>query len=516
MARLYKERDFEQFMEKKDDILAEVDAAKAIMLEPTLVDIKAINQIILNFLMEKNRKLYGGLALHYLMIKKNPKEAIYGEFNPGDIDFYSPDPLRDTVEICNRIYKGGYYPVDGRNAQHKDTYKIFVNYKDFCDITYVPKNIYNRMPYETYNFGRDKVLTLIHPHFMTVDIFRMLSDPILSYWRIDKNFKRLISMLKYYPFPEKKNPINITGSNEYLDMALDKSLDFIKSKFHSCIVIGFYAYNYFLMKSGITKSSSKIKLLRPPYYEVVSTNYKTDAMDIITYLKEALSPYGSDLVTYTEHYPFFQFTGYSVRIRVGGELVVIVYSNDLKCRPYQDVDTYSFSSGKPVKMPGTIRIGSWSLTILHILISIFYARTNHEKADMDIGYTMLSHLNSAREYFYNKTNKSITDNSVFKDFIVTCSGKTIDPATENRMLFDAKRKKGKRPGFSYKPETASDDFKIPDYTFQNTSGNPINKDKNLRLFKESQPNIDDETKSVIEKEINEESEEDFDEKSIKQ
>ena len=104
---------------------------------------------------------------------------------------YTSKQVDSCAELCNILFDKGFKYVVGKDAIHKETYKLTVNLIDYCDITYVPKNIYNRMPFKEING-----FNLIEPSFMTIDYLRMLSDPINSYWRIEKSFKRSSN----YPF----------------------------------------------------------------------------------------------------------------------------------------------------------------------------------------------------------------------------------------------------------------------------------------------------------------------------
>ena len=37
------------------------------------------------------------------MIAKNPSLAIYDELDTPDIEFYSPDPLKDLIKLCDML-----------------------------------------------------------------------------------------------------------------------------------------------------------------------------------------------------------------------------------------------------------------------------------------------------------------------------------------------------------------------------------------------------------------------------
>ena len=46
-------------------------------------------------------------------------------------------------------------------------------------------------------------LKLTHPHFMLTDAYRVYTDPMTSYFRLEKTFSRFTTLMKYYPFDTK-------------------------------------------------------------------------------------------------------------------------------------------------------------------------------------------------------------------------------------------------------------------------------------------------------------------------
>lgn len=494
MTSLYNQEDLENFQDNKEIIENEVKEAQSKLLEPSLEDMNKVNEIIFEYVREKGRKIYGGLAQDYSIKIANTQDGIYNDpYEPADIDFYSPEPLQDIKNLADKIYKEGFKPIEGKDAVHKNTYSLFVNHQPQCDITYTPKNIYNRMPFKAYydDKKKEKGLNIIHPHFSMVDVFKMMNDLVNSFWRIEKGFSRMIKLLEYYPFPKKDQPIDIKEAGGNIKNALDVILEYLKNN-DRCIIVGFYAYNHFVRRSKINTVNKNIKLFQPPYYDIITTNYREDSMNLINKLKEKMDEYSPDSVSYQEHYPFFQFTGDTVRIYVDKELVAVVHSNNNMCLPYREKTAYSFKSNtiknqkitEKIPREETVKIGTWSLTILHVLISLFYHRTQKNMDLVDMNYTILYHLTQARNYFFKRTGYTNIHDTLFKDFVVSCIGKPINPAKEKREKNEAKKKAGKRFGFKYDPENPPSE--LPNYTFENSSGNPIpdKNEKHKKLFKD--------------------------------
>jgi plasmid maintenance system killer protein len=135
----------EQFDEKFPEILKKVKLKKLQELEPSIDEINKVYSIIFKYIKENKRKIYGGYALNKLLIDKDKNLALYDETDIPDIDFYSPDPLSDLANLCELLHEGGFNSVEGREAQHKETYSIFVNYQLYCDISYMSNNIFSHV-----------------------------------------------------------------------------------------------------------------------------------------------------------------------------------------------------------------------------------------------------------------------------------------------------------------------------------------------------------------------------------
>ena len=71
----------------------------------------------------KGRKAYGGYALNAAILAVSPQDAIYDAASPPpDVEFYSPDPVGDVVDICKRLHAEGHEYVQGKEAVHDGTW----------------------------------------------------------------------------------------------------------------------------------------------------------------------------------------------------------------------------------------------------------------------------------------------------------------------------------------------------------------------------------------------------------
>ena len=277
---MYRDEDIDIIKNNIDNITQEAMKIYKTNNEPTLAESKLVYTEILNFIKEKNRIIYGGYAQNNLILMKNVDDGFYKDIDTPDIEFYSPEPLADLINLCDYLKSKNFKYVQGSEGIHEGTYKIFVNFINYSDITYISKNIYDNCPYIENNEG----LRLAHPNFMLIDIYRVFTDPMTSYWRLEKSFKRFLRLYRYYPVINKNDNIFFESltSNEILRTIRKKIIH--NSNY---IVVGSYAYNYFVKK--INKPNIKIN-----FYELITENIKEEGIKIYKILKEI---YGNKITT---------------------------------------------------------------------------------------------------------------------------------------------------------------------------------------------------------------------------
>ena len=326
---MYSEQDLELSDDKLDDIIDSIAEKKLQIFEPTSTEIMNANKIVMEYIKENKRKIYGGYSQNKAITNKNPKDAFYKDTELPDIDFYSPDPLNDVINISNRLHEAGLKDAEGAEAVHAETYKVFVNGADVADISYVPRNIYNKIP-----FLEIDGIHYVHPSFMYIDLYRIMTEPYFSSRIWVKTIKRLFKLQKHYPFAQASKPLNSA-----YDVPKDKQdkvkkineiiLDEITNK-DSFIIVGQYAYNVFLKESKIT--DKKYKEIPYPFMQIVSTNYIQDTVTLFNVLKDKLNK-DSDKLSTREFYPLWQFTGYSTVIYYDNFPILHITSHNNKCTP---------------------------------------------------------------------------------------------------------------------------------------------------------------------------------------
>ena len=476
---LYSFNDINLIEEKWGDIMDSVEKEKLHHLEPSYTEMTDVFNIICQFIISKQRKIYGSYGLNLLLKNKNENESIYSKYEIPDIDFYSPTPIVDLIELCNILCDKNFTMVIGKDAQHLETYNVSVNCNVYCDITYVSKNIYNTIPfYKINNY------IVVQPMFMNIDYMRMITDPITSYWRFGKDIKilkRYQLLQSYYPIPQTKYNISIEPNDQQTKNVMNELFNIIIQK-NTLVVIGFYAYNYFLHVSELHKVNKLFNILEIPYLELISIDYKNDFFWIMTNLKN--SNVDIDKITHVEYYPFFQFTDFNVDIFYEDKLICKIYGNNQKSIQYQSVPIIPFTFNILNKSQNKLQIGSFSLVLLYYMIKMIRMRTNGETNLKDLYCTVISHLVDIRNYYLNRTQKNIISNTIFKDFSVKCIGKTISSYRKRHLVIEERKKNNQKITFTYEPqENRKNPDEIP-YYFSNTSGNKIINESHF-IFKET-------------------------------
>ncbi len=130
---LYNDNELELFSKHVNEIMLRLDKIAGEKLDPTRKETIEVAQIVATYIKKNKRKIYGGSAINLSIKTKNPEMAFYTDDELHDMDTYSPEPIKDVIELCDILNKKGYKNVIGREAIHKETYSVAVNGKAYCD-----------------------------------------------------------------------------------------------------------------------------------------------------------------------------------------------------------------------------------------------------------------------------------------------------------------------------------------------------------------------------------------------
>jgi hypothetical protein len=179
-------------------------------------DVMIALEIVRKYIVDQNLILVGGFAIDVAMKMKGKK--LYDEHVLPDYDFYSTRNHYDAYKIAELLYKAGLPNISVTNAKHPSTIRVRVNFQVVADVTYVPENIFTKLPTLLY---RDMII--IHPHYQMIDQHRSLSLPyenapretILHRWK--KDMVRYDMLWKLYPVKKigKYNPV-ILSDNQFI------------------------------------------------------------------------------------------------------------------------------------------------------------------------------------------------------------------------------------------------------------------------------------------------------------
>jgi hypothetical protein len=438
------------------------DAAKEYksLYEPTLNENSKVYSAIKNYIKRKGKIVYGGFAQNSLITAKNPNDSFYktidGVFynwpDIADIEFYSPTPLIDIIELTEELHALGFKHVEGKEGMHPETYKIFVNFINYCDISYMPTNVFNNIP----TISVDGI-KCAHPHFMMLDAYRILNDPMTSYWRLDKIIKRFQLLINHYPLNQTfaKKSIELKSNPDVLKMIRKKIIHM-----SDLVVVGFYAFDYYMKKA-----SSDLMLNAYPFYELISKDIEKDSKKILKRLVHKLG----NKITSKEFYPFYSFMDKRIEYYFNGQLVLRLFGNNERCT------VYNYSEKKHTYF------GTYNLVFMYLLFDYFLAVIQKDKPNIEIYLSLIAKLYNSRNKYLSFRKITVIDKSPFQDFTLKCYGIPTDPIRSALLQGLEKLKQGKRMKFRYGP--SGKPGKAPEYNFSNSSGNQILNEKYLILKK---------------------------------
>jgi len=154
------------------------------------------------FIKSNERILVGGMAID--MALRSVGDKLYGDNKFPDYDFISVEFFKDAYDLGNMIAEK-YSNISIINAFHASTMRVRVEFQEAADITYVPKNIHDKIPFLKYNNFK-----IVHPHYQFIDQHRALSTPFenppnetfTSRWK--KDIQRYSLLYKHFPIKSVK------------------------------------------------------------------------------------------------------------------------------------------------------------------------------------------------------------------------------------------------------------------------------------------------------------------------
>jgi hypothetical protein len=174
--------------------------------------IKEGNKIVYDFVKSKGLIITGGLAIDILLRSKGkflyPDELI--EF--PDIDCISTKSVLDSQELALILHQKQFPNVSAINALHVLTRRVRCDNRVLADITYVPTNLYSKIPFVEIDGQK-----IIHPWYQHIDQHMLMSKPFIDppkeniFNRLKKDITRYNLLDELFPIIAKQpKRINIT------------------------------------------------------------------------------------------------------------------------------------------------------------------------------------------------------------------------------------------------------------------------------------------------------------------
>lgn len=454
---MYRKEDIEAINLNIDNIKDEAEYECRTKNDPTLEEMSNVYGDIMDYIRKNNVIAYGGFAQNLLIGVKDKEKEFYKRIGKAlfnwpklaDIEFYSSTPVKHVIELTEMLRAKKHPYISSEGGVHEGTYKIFVNFENYCDISYMPTIVFNTVPTTTIDG-----IKCVSPYFMGVDAFRVMTDPMTSYWRLEKSINRFQTMFELYKLSEMKQIDSFDNLKKIFGKVDEKAIRLIrKSIVHKSqlIVVGTHAYDYYMGKIKGKKIGDVA-----PYY-LISIDLDKDFQKISKILKEKYP----NRITIKSYHPYYEFIDKRHEFYLDGVQILKLYGNNGRCIVfYQSEKKYT-------------KFGTFNLIMLYNLFEYFNSITHNK--DM-IGYygKFINNFINIKNKWLTENSKTVTDKSIFQDFTFTCIGQSFNPIRESRLEMIKKKKEGKRFKFRYEPSGKPPE-KLPEFSYPNTSGNEIKK-----------------------------------------
>ena len=376
---------------------------------PTKEQRAAVLEDIIQFIKKKKRVVYGGFAMHCLIVQASKgKDFVYNDLCCPDVEFYTSTLKEDVQELCDLLSRKYAYVV-AEEGVHPTTFKVRAEFIDHCDITYYPARFMEAIP----TIDLDNGLRVVAPEFAIMNTSRVYVYPLNNYFRLTKDFKRANKLLKYYPLTFKASPMRQAAA-----------LPLPPAPRTTMILTGIHAHNVFCKEVGI-------KGIQVDYPVYVSVSYNND-----------MSALGMKYPEKREYLPFMDLLGKRTDFYKDGKVVCSLIEERFTCIPYKVVDGQ--------------KITTLQGTFYYLLVAYFKARMDKDKTSADLCETLLHNLMECKKKYYQKhPSKKITSDGLFQEFVVECMGHFRN-SVRQMMLDREDRRKTKRPlKYRYNPKLSN-------------------------------------------------------------
>ena len=380
-------------------------------------EVQEIIEIVELFLKRKKCLCYGGTAINNLLPEKD--QFYNKDIELPDYDFFTPNALKDAIELADIYYSKGYKDVEAKAGQHFGTYKVFVNFLPVADITQLDPQLFKQVFKDAVNVNG---IRYAPPNFLRMSMYLELSRPLGDVSRWEKVFKRLQLLNKHHPLKGEKCSQRLfidtfENDNTYEPNQLDYSIyNIVKNTLISEGVVFFGGYAFSLYTRYINQ---KYKI---PDFDVLSENPKKTANEV----KKILEANGHKNVELKERSNIGEIVSPHIEVVVNKKPVVFIYEPS-ECNSYNILNI----KGKTVKI-ATID------TMLAFYLAFLYGDAS--KYDKERILCMAEYLFKIQE------QNKLKQYGILKRFSMKCYGKQSTKESirseKNLIYEELKDKKG--------------------------------------------------------------------------
>lgn len=408
-------KQMDKLLDAIPQIKASADEQTGLLVLPKVDRRHLAIKIVVEFLKRKSLVVYGGTAINAAIIKAGG-EPIYGENEFPDFDFYSDEPIKHGIELCNKLHDAGLEYVTMAEALHQCTFKIKIERSEpaIADISWVHKDVYKYL-YECQSFLGKLGLRYASPDFQVVDLYSACANPLDGgFYKLEKVLDRENRFNKLY-FAETNVSKNLIEQPNRRDMVMDEwqyddeNISIVVNWVEQILIgtgnpifVGRVAYNSFIQNSGIKTRGMKIQCLPP---EVLVEGGLAITEKVIRELgKKIKEKHWNYRLKVREYYHYFRFLGRRTVVDLvsddGKRNVAILVVYDMKevlvLKDGERSETVFIYSDacvpyKEVRHPdlGPIRIGSYHLTLKYLCGMHHWLLQNRTRGRtfVDLAYT---------------------------------------------------------------------------------------------------------------------------------
>lgn len=377
--------------------------------------------IVFDFIKKKGLILYGGEAIDK-NLKNVGKSGIYSDQSKPDYDFYSYDYEKDSIELCNILYDKGYKFVSRIPRMHRGTFAVQANTAFIADISYVPKNIFDKIPVVKINGVK-----YINHLYAIKNLYLGLVRPKLSanYARWEKDWERLQLMNETFPITGTgtKQPKIGTQTNEEATELLYKQ--FVRRN-PQIVITGCRAVQFMI---GSSKQSGLLELV----------SVDSQAENHVKMIQKILTDHFKKDTHVEVYAPFLGDLPTRLRIKMDEKPIVDIYSIERECVATVKSDT-----------------GDYAITNYYYLMHFLLSQYSYFTVYPEYGVPQLQsviELQTKRDKFLKekKLNGYEPDAGRFRVFDSQCIGtqKSDPEITREQLLAGVQQYPRYYPEFEY-------------------------------------------------------------------